>query len=148
MLMRSRSPIALVCSIPSDSHSWNLVYLQLLLQEKGFATQNLGPCTPLEELARWCALEPDVVVVSSVNGHARTEAPQVAAAVRAALPGQDVQLVIGGMLGTSPDDSAVIEAELTAAGFDGVYTGAEAVARFTATLCVQDTAAGGGARVA
>jgi methylaspartate mutase sigma subunit len=120
-------PTVLVGSIPSDSHSWNLAYLQLLLEEQGFDVMNLGPCTPVEDFVRWCEdIDPALVVVSSVNGHGRLEALRVVQALRP----QGMRLVAGGMLSTSPHEDAKVASELSSGGFDAVFTGPDAVARF------------------
>ncbi|WP_278255873.1 hypothetical protein [Nocardioides convexus] len=39
-------PLVVLSSVSSDSHTWNLVYLQLLLEENGCAVVNLGATTP------------------------------------------------------------------------------------------------------
>src|SRR4051812_3180408 len=54
----------LVTSVSSDSHTWNLVFLQLLLEDLGHKVTNLGACTPDDEiLGAARALEPDLLVV-------------------------------------------------------------------------------------
>lgn len=37
-------------TIPSDSHTWNLLFLQLLLEEHGCEVTNLGACVPVATL--------------------------------------------------------------------------------------------------
>ena len=59
-----------VTGLSSDAHTWNLVYLQLLLEELGCRTANLGPCMPETDVAYQCtARRPDLIVVGSLNGH-------------------------------------------------------------------------------
>ncbi|MGW5641158.1 methylaspartate mutase, partial [Streptomyces sp. NPDC003832] len=59
-----------VTGTSSDAHTWNLIYLELLLTEWGHRVTNLGACVP-EQLVVTEVLthSPDLVVVSSVNGH-------------------------------------------------------------------------------
>src|SRR5262249_3646935 len=60
----------MVTSVSSDSHTWNLVFLQLALEELGHRVVNLGACVPDELVLAGCLrVRPDLVVVSSVNGH-------------------------------------------------------------------------------
>ncbi|MGQ4416103.1 methylaspartate mutase, partial [Streptomyces sp. SAS_269] len=37
------TPVVVVSSLASDAHTWNLVFLQLLIEESGFDVVNLGP---------------------------------------------------------------------------------------------------------
>ncbi|MFD0586215.1 hypothetical protein [Dactylosporangium darangshiense] len=46
----------IVTTVSSDAHTWNLVYLQLLLEELGCRVTNLGACTPDETILRECRL--------------------------------------------------------------------------------------------
>ena len=55
---------------PSDSHMWNLIFMELFLQENGCHVLNLGPCVPSEQVYETLEKSSfDLVVVSSVNGH-------------------------------------------------------------------------------
>lgn len=122
---------AVVCSISSDAHTWNLVYLQLLLEDLGFDVRNLGACTEVADLMKLCRTEPPaLVVVSTVNGHGHIEGPAYAGAVRS-LPGcRDTKVVIGGKLGIDGAGDRHTAA-LLAAGFDAVFSPGEAeLARF------------------
>lgn len=111
----------IVTSLASDSHTWNLVFLQLLIEECGYTVVNLGPCVPDELLVAECdALEPDMVVISSVNGHGYQDGLRVIDQLRALAPLAATPIVIGGKLGTD-DEGAGRVAELTAAGFDAVF---------------------------
>ncbi|WP_370964033.1 cobalamin B12-binding domain-containing protein [Amycolatopsis sp. cg9] len=113
-------PVAVVSSTASDAHTWNLVYLQLLLEELGFAVTNLGACVPDELAVAECRrLDPDLVVLSTVNGHGATDGLRLAPRLRAALPG--AALVIGGKLGVDGSRGAEAETRLRAAGFDRVF---------------------------
>ncbi|MGW7413543.1 cobalamin-dependent protein, partial [Streptomyces sp. NPDC054863] len=55
----------LVSSVSSDSHTWNLVYLQLVLEELGHEVRNIGACVPDDLLLEEClAHRPALVVIS------------------------------------------------------------------------------------
>ena len=41
-------PTVLLTGASSDAHTWNLVFLQLLIAEHGFRVTNLGPAVPAE----------------------------------------------------------------------------------------------------
>lgn len=120
-----------LASTASDSHTWNLVYLQLLLREWGNNVTNLGPCTPDALLLDTCrALRPDLVVISSVNGHGFTEGRRVIRALRACPGLRDTPVAIGGLLGTGAEDAGAETAALLDAGFDLVADGPEALTAF------------------
>ncbi len=113
--------LIIVSSMASDAHTWNLVFLELLLEEFGHRVINLGACVPDDVLLAECELHrPDLVVLSSVNGHGYQEGLRVIETLRekselAALP-----VIIGGKLGTAGPDPERTEA-LMGAGFDGVF---------------------------
>jgi methylmalonyl-CoA mutase cobalamin-binding subunit len=124
--MRSRT--ALLTSTPSDAHTWNLMFLQLVLEEAGFLVRNLGSCSPIAVVLRACQdLRPDLLVVSSVNGHGRVEGAELISAIR---PESNVRAVIGGMLTTGRADPEKVRAELTGLGYEEVFTGESALPDF------------------
>ena len=114
----------LLSTTSSDSHTWNLMFLQLLLEECGHEVVNLGPCVPddlLVEAAR--SGRPSAIVISSVNGHGRIDGARVARLVRQDPEIAHLPMVIGGKLGiegTSSDDEVT---RLLEAGFDAVFIG-------------------------
>jgi methylaspartate mutase sigma subunit len=111
-----------LASIPSDSHMWNLVFLEMLLAEAGHVVINLGPCTPLELVVDTAIQnQADAVVISSVNGHAHLDAPAIAAAVRADSRCAGLTLIIGGKLGVRGEANIGHVPSLIAAGFDEVF---------------------------
>lgn len=116
-----------VSGLASDAHTWNLVYLQLVLEEMGHRVTNLGACVPDPQLTSRCEqVAPDIVVLSSVNGHGFQDARRVIGPLRARLGG--TRVVVGGKLGV---DGAGGRAEaLLAAGFDAVFEDADAIAAF------------------
>jgi methylaspartate mutase sigma subunit len=88
-----------VTSVSSDARTWNLVYLQLLLEELGHRVTNLGACVTTDLLVQRCAdLSPDLVVVSSVNGHGWEDGIRAIEALRADGELPSVPAVIGGKL--------------------------------------------------
>jgi methylaspartate mutase sigma subunit len=129
------APRAVLSTVPSDSHTWNLLFLRLLLEEQGWQVVNLGACVPVETLVTACTTHrPDLVVVSSVNGHGAAEGPDVARAVRSAPGLAGVPLVIGGKLDTSGSSDPADFPQLTEAGFDAVFVGRQAVPGLLALL--------------
>ncbi|GAA1988425.1 hypothetical protein GCM10009738_80540 [Kitasatospora viridis] len=110
-------------TVSSDSHTWNLVFLQLLLEESGYQVTNLGPCVPDSEVIEAVReIRPFAVVISSVNGHGHLDGARLVRALRADRdPGvAGVLAVIGGKLGIHGTGNAELAAELSAAGFDAV----------------------------
>jgi methylaspartate mutase sigma subunit len=107
--------------LSSDSHTWNLVYIQLVLEELGHDVINLGPCVPDRELIAYCqSAQPDLIVLSSVNGHGFADGMRVIAALRE-VPGLAARpVVVGGKLDTVGGDPHVAR-QLLAAGFDAVF---------------------------
>jgi methylaspartate mutase sigma subunit len=109
----------LLSSVASDAHTWNLVYLQLVLEELGCRVTNLGACVPDRLLLAEChSRQPDLVVLSSVNGHGYQDGLRVIEKLHAALP--QLPVMIGGKLGTAGPDPARADA-LRAAGAAGVF---------------------------
>jgi methylaspartate mutase sigma subunit len=112
----------IVTSVASDSHTWNLVFLQLLIEELGFDVVNLGACVPDELLLLECRVRlPAMVVVSSVNGHGYQDGLRVIRLLRAHPELRNIPMVIGGKLGISGGESAGHIDDLLAAGFDAVF---------------------------
>jgi methylaspartate mutase sigma subunit len=114
--------VVVVSGVASDSHTWNLVYLQLLVEELGHEVVNLGPCVPDDELvARVRDLDPALLVLSSVNGHGHADGVRVAHRLRAEPALVATPMVIGGKLGITATFGRPRVAELMAAGFDAVF---------------------------
>lgn len=111
-----------VTSTASDSHTWNLVYLQLLLEERGCAVRNLGACVPDELMVAECVLErPRLVVISSVNGHGFNDGLRVVPKLRARPELAGASIVIGGKLGITGECGDDWRARLLDAGADRVF---------------------------
>ncbi|WBB80963.1 cobalamin-dependent protein [Micromonospora sp. WMMD882] len=113
----------IISSVSSDAHTWNLVFLQLLLQEWGHRTTNLGPCVPEELLAEECARRrPDLVVVSTVNGHGFHDGLRLIRTIRRSADTARLPVVIGGKLGLTAGEGAVERTgRLVAAGYRAVF---------------------------
>jgi len=122
----NRSWRCLVCSVESDSHSWNLIYLQKLVEEHGATVRNLGCCTPASEVVQACRdFRPDLVVVSSVNGDGQHGVRVLLATLRR--DGIEIPVVAGGKLTTSEADNDGVRRDLLTRGCAEVFTGDSAV---------------------
>ncbi|MEU5217485.1 cobalamin-dependent protein [Streptomyces sp. NPDC020807] len=120
-----------VTTMASDSHTWNLFFLQLLLEELGHRVTNLGACVPDELLVAECSRNaPDLIVLSSVNGHGFHDGLRVIAALRARPELARTTTVIGGKLGIAGSGAPARRRELLAAGFDGVFEEGRSVGDF------------------
>lgn len=130
------APLAVVVtSLSSDSHTWNLVYLQLLLEELGCRVTNLGACTPDETIVREClSRHPDLVVVSSVNGHGYRDGLRLVTAIRACPALATTPLVVGGKLDVAGGSDGHNAVRLLAAGFDAVFEDTGELTRFRSYL--------------
>lgn len=121
----------LVTNVSSDSHTWNLVFMQLYLEYQGFEVINLGACMPddliLEAIRRH---RPGLVVVSTVNGHGHIDGARLIGKIRAAEDLATVKVVIGGKLGVEGIGNARHVEALVAAGFDAAFDDAGDIQRF------------------
>jgi methylaspartate mutase sigma subunit len=119
-----------VTSVSSDAHTWNLVYLQLLLEELGCRVTNLGGCTPDVTIVAECAAKsPDLVVVSSLNGHGEHDGIRLIGAIRSCPALVATPVVIGGKLGVA-GASSLTTSRLLAAGYDAVFEDAAGLTEF------------------
>lgn len=114
--------LVVVTSVASDAHTWNLVFLQLTLEELGHRVHNLGACVPDELLLAECQrIRPDLVVVSSVNGHGFRDGIRLIGRIRSCPELATTPVVIGGKLGIAGPAGQRTRDQLRAAGFDGVF---------------------------
>lgn len=120
---RIRTGLSVVLSsVASDSHTWNLVYLQLCLEELGHRVHNVGACVPDELLlAESLRVRPDLIVVSSVNGHGFLDGTRLIGCLRACPALAATPVVIGGKLGIAGPGGSRSGDELRAAGYDAVF---------------------------
>lgn len=101
---------------------WNLVFLQLLLEENGGQVVNLGACTPDELVMSECLrIRPDALVISTVNGHGHIDGLRLIRKIRGHSGLASMKVVIGGKLGVHGSRHAGSRAELVANGFDAVF---------------------------
>ena len=129
----------LLTGMPSDSHTWNLVFMELFLQERGHEVTNLGASVPIElVLEQIDASEPDLLLVSTVNGHGGIEGQRLAEAIQGSRHSSDLLLVIGGKLTTQLEDLQSKKKDLYAAGFTAVLTGANALQDLECLLLAMD----------
>ncbi|MFD9736277.1 cobalamin B12-binding domain-containing protein [Umezawaea sp. NPDC059074] len=117
--VRTRLRVAVTGTV-SDAHTWNLIYLQLFLEELGHHVDNLGCCTPAEEVADHCREHrPDLVVFSTVNGHGYSDGLLAIRLLREVAP--TVPAVIGGKLGITGGADRHLREALLGAGFTAVF---------------------------
>lgn len=129
---KPQKPLKVVLSsVSSDSHTWNLVFMQLLLEELGHEVINLGACVPDEMIIDECAAHaPDMLVISSVNGHGNIDGERMIRRMRADPRMASLPAVIGGKLGTKGADNLQYNQALLDAGFSAVFEDAGGIAQF------------------
>lgn len=118
---RTHAKHIVLTSVSSDSHTWNLVFLQLLLEYMGHKVTNLGACTPDAEVVAACQQSADLLVVSTVNGHGHIDGERLIRRVRNEPQLREIPAVIGGKLGTRGIDNAGYAGRLLEAGFDASF---------------------------
>lgn len=129
--MNARELDIVVCGGSSDAHTWNLVYLQLILEDSGHRVRNMGPCVTPDALLRECVHHmPDLIVIGTVNGHGRIDGMRTIAEVRDHPELARTPIVLGGNLGVSGAEDAGAGKELERAGFDAVFHGPGAIPEF------------------
>ena len=125
-----RAMDVVLTTLSSDAHTWNLAYLELLLEELGCSVTNLGACTPDETIIAACRTRrPDLLVISSLNGHGHHDGLRLIGALRAAHATADLPVVIGGKLDVTGGGGNSAE-RLMAAGFDAVFEDGAGLTRF------------------
>lgn len=121
----------LLSTVESDSHTWNLTYLQLFLEERDIEVINLGPCVSHQETIDAIeARQPDAVVISSVNGHGLRQGKALVAHARASLGSLAPAFVIGGKLTTDASEHEEVRKQLLSAGYDEVFVGNDSIEDF------------------
>ncbi|MFF3069404.1 cobalamin-dependent protein [Kitasatospora sp. NPDC057936] len=119
----------LLTTVESDSHFWNLIFLEKFIAENGGEVRNLGGCTPADLVVKEVNdFQPDLLVVSSVNGHGYYGTSVVLTELKRA--GVNVPCVAGGKLTTAPSDNDRVRRELLSQGCTDVFLGENAVDRF------------------
>ncbi|MEV8395843.1 MULTISPECIES: cobalamin-dependent protein [unclassified Streptomyces] len=123
------APLILLSGTSSDAHTWNLIYIQLFLEERGYEVHNLGACVPDELLVNTVrAYRPELLVLSSVNGHGFRDGLGAIAALCAEPSARHLPVAIGGKLGTDGLRNAGYARRLLDAGFDAVFDNGDLVA--------------------
>ncbi|MEU2431337.1 cobalamin B12-binding domain-containing protein [Streptomyces sp. NPDC007861] len=123
----------LLTTVESDSHIWNLVYLQKFLEENGAEVKNLGACTPVGTVAQAIQeYRPSLLVVSSVNGHGHHGARVLLSALRKS--GLEVPSVVGGKLTIAESDNDWVRRDLLNHGYTDVFNGEDAIEKFQGFL--------------
>ncbi len=118
-------PKALLTTIPSDSHVWNLIFMELLLKEQGYEVINLGICVSYNlTVTSYNHYKPDIVVVSTVNGHGFIEGITLIKSIK-----QNglfkCPVYIGGKLSTNKKASLLHISELEENGYTKAYTNSD-----------------------
>lgn len=125
----------LLSTVESDSHMWNLVYMQLFMEEQGMTVDNLGCCVPAQNVVSEMARQqPDMVVVSSVNGHGYFQGMELMQTIKNTGVQGNARVVIGGKLSILESENEVISEQLQQQGYDGVFVGANAIREFVAFI--------------
>jgi methylaspartate mutase sigma subunit len=115
-------PKIILTTIPSDAHNWNLIFMQLLLEEFGFEVLNLGPCVSFDLLENTCtSFMPDAMVVSTINGHGYIEGKCLIKHVKNLDSMTNIPVFMGGKLSTDTNLSLLYAIELEAEGFTKAY---------------------------
>lgn len=128
-------PKAVVSGLPSDSHTWNLLFLELVMEEAGWSVVNLGCCVPAATLVSESLWHrPQLVALSTVNGHGYQDALPVVEELRREPRLSETPVVIGGKLGTSGKPDATAADALYRAGIDAVYDDEGGIAEFLRVL--------------
>ena len=126
---------AILATLPSDSHTWNLVYIQLLLQEYGYNVENLGSCTPIYDIIEKAyEIKPSFIVISSINGHGYLEAQTLIQLLREEDFIQNIPVLIGGKLTTNGLLEQFQKEHLYKMGYSGVFPASDSIDDFRAYL--------------
>ena len=99
---RGLGPVALLACLPGEQHELGLIAFGLALRARGWRVAYLGGDTPLEEIERASANEPDLIVLSAVSPR-RVRALE--ARIRALAKRRRVAL---GGAGTRDDDAGAL----------------------------------------
>jgi len=122
---------AILATIRSDSHTWNLIFMQLWLEERGFEVINLGSCTEEDAIVKASIIHcPKLIIISTVNGHGMSEAPNIIKALRQKRSIDSIRLIIGGQLTTNEATARLACNRLLKVGYDLAITGSGALRVF------------------
>jgi len=133
--MNIPSKTAVLATVPSDCHSWNLVFMQLLLSEMGYFVVNLGVCVPYNLVVEKCIEhDPSALIISTINGHGYIEGVELAKRIRRVTNLTNMHLAIGGKINTDPARGQTDENELLKAGFNVVYRDSRSLSQFMSKM--------------
>lgn len=128
-------PNALVLGPPSDAHTWNLFYLDLILKESGFSSEVLGGCVNLKDITKKVSTSHwDIIVVSSLNGHFYLESQSVLKSIKKGLGASNPIIVAGGNIDTNNRDIDFLERTVKKQGYDEVFFRSDSIKKFQ-TYC-------------
>lgn len=129
---------AILTTTPSDAHSWNLVFMEMFLRERGLRVINLGICVPYElVITESYRFNPCLIVVSTINGLGYIEGITLAKKLCFYKQTSGSKLVIGGKINVEPKQVQSHINDLLNAGFDAVYCKSNALNDFEKTLCFE-----------
>lgn len=116
---------------PSDSHTWNLIFMELFLQENECRVFNLGSCVPIHKIHQTIKEEsPDLVVVSSINGHLFQDSVEIMSSFSKNPLKFLPLLIVGGKMGISVQASSFQKKKLIKLGYNEVFIEKNALLRF------------------
>lgn len=128
--IKNRKLRILLCGPSSDSHTWNLVFLQLLIEHMGHEVINLGACVPDENIINASRdFHVDALIVSTVNGHGHIDGQRLIRKIRKDDRLSTLPCVIGGKLGTQGSENNQFITGLRSDGFDAVYDDASDIGK-------------------
>jgi methylmalonyl-CoA mutase cobalamin-binding subunit len=108
----------------------------------GHEVTNIGSCVPDELLIEECRrVRPELVVISSVNGHGALDGARAVRRLRDQPDLRDLRVVIGGKLGVRGAEAGTYGPEMLAAGFDAVFEDDAGGAAFRQYLAQASTSA-------
>jgi methylaspartate mutase sigma subunit len=127
-VLRNKQSVV-ITSTPSDSHTWNLLFLELLFNEEGFTTHNLGCCVPITDLmGSIYTINPDLIVISSLNGLLYLDLEKMMLHIKKFLMSHHrCKLLVGGNLSTHKRESLYLKKRFLNMGIDRVFDGKHAV---------------------
>jgi methylaspartate mutase sigma subunit len=115
----------------SDSHTWNLIFMELFLKENNCQVRNLGACVSIEEISEETKkFPPDLIIVSSINGHLFQDGIKIINSLNQKFPKKLPPLVIGGRMGVSVIESDFQKKKLHKLGYEGVFVGQNSLIHF------------------
>lgn len=133
--MKNHNLDIILTGTPSDSHTWNLIFMELFLQEHHCTIRNLGACVPIPHLQDTLKKLPcDLVVISSINGHLFQDAIKIISSLPRHGSPSLPPFVLGGKMGISQKDTAFQKRKLLKLGYDDVFVEKNSLGRFSQYL--------------